>query len=91
MPLSCRPIICPWPIPQANRLNRTQKYKVQAISGRSEGVRFMAATLAPMPAGVKAESGLLFGEFQRRRVVLREAIAGQTRSYTFSRSGLARR
>jgi len=37
-PLSAKPIVCPCAKPQANTLNRTQKYNVQAMSERSERV-----------------------------------------------------
>ena len=44
-PLSSSPITCPCPKPQANTLNRTLKYSIQAMSERSERASFMAATL----------------------------------------------
>ena len=47
-PLSAKPIVCPCAKPQANTLNRTQKYRVQAMSERSGRENFMAATL-PFP------------------------------------------
>lgn len=56
-PLSSKPIICPCPKPQANTLNRTQKYRVQAMSERSERASFMAATLTPNNRKDEAQPG----------------------------------
>lgn len=54
-PLSAKPIVCPCAKPQANTLNRTQKYNVQAMSERSERVSFMAATLPPNSRSIEAQ------------------------------------
>lgn len=47
IPLRVSPLICPCPKPQANTLNRTQKYSVQATSERFSRDDFMAATFTP--------------------------------------------
>lgn len=57
-PLSAKPIVCPCAKPQANTLNRTQKYSIQAMSERSERVSFMAATLPSNIKSVEAQPAL---------------------------------
>ena len=69
-PLSSKPIICPWAKPQANTLNRTQKYNVQAMSERSERISFMAATLTPNSRSIEARPTSRKTATQRHRATV---------------------